>query len=87
MTVTDKHQKIVDKLQWIAITILFAVCAIVFIGNKELKADRERQREETYVKIYESQTLESLRKGNTHLNDSIISLNNYIEELTTKFGK
>lgn len=87
MTVTDKYQKMVDKLQWIAITVLFAVCTIVFIGNKKLKADRERQREETYVKIYESQTIESLRKDNTYLNDSIISLNNYIDELTTKFNK
>lgn len=87
MTVTDKYQKMVDKLQWIAITILFAVCTIVFIGNKKLKADRERQREETYVKIYESQTIESLRKGNTVLNDSIISLNNHIDELTNKINK
>ena len=87
MTVTDKYQKLVDKLQWFAITLLFAVCTVVFIGNNKLKSDRERQREETYVKIYESHTIESLRKDNVALNDSIISLNNYINKLTGNINK
>lgn len=78
--VTQGYKKIVDGLQWMAIGLLFIMCLIVFIGNKRLSANKQLMKENTYVRIYESQTIESLKKENAALNDSIITLNSYIKE-------
>lgn len=44
-------------------------------SDNDFIKDTEYQREQTYVKIYESQTIESLKKENRELYDSIKRLN------------
>ena len=64
------------KLQSILlrITLLFVLagaCFVVYMGNRQIKHDREIAKEETYIKIYESQSIEKLKKENRELYDSL----------------
>lgn len=75
---TEKQKKWIDIAQWVLIVFLLAIC----IGgrftqsreNNRLSA--EYQREQTYIKIYDSQQIEALRKTNQSLHDSIKGLRN-----------
>ncbi len=71
MKLTDRQQKVIDVLQWILIIILMVACSVVFIGNKRLIRDKEIAKENTYIKIYESQKLADLEKKNKALYDSL----------------
>lgn len=72
MKLTDRQQKIVDVVQWILIVFLLITCAVVFIGNKHLKREKEIIKEDTYIKIYESQKIAELEKKNKALYDSLM---------------
>ena len=52
--------------------LLAASCFVVFMGNKQIKHDREIVKEEQYIKIYESQAIEKLKKQNRELYDSLM---------------
>lgn len=67
----SKAKRVIDIIQWILIAILIGVCAFIFSGKKETKTDRDIEKEETYIKIYESQTIEALKKENRALYDSL----------------
>lgn len=51
--------------------LLVGACCVVFMGNKQKTHDRDIQKEETYIKIYESQAIEALKKQNKELYDSL----------------
>lgn len=86
MKLTDKQKKNVDILQWVLIVVLFIVCIFGTIFNSSKnKDDFEYQKEQTYVKIYESQNLESLKKENKELHDSIIKLSNVESAVEIKY--
>lgn len=75
---TEKQKKWIDVIQWVLIVFLVAIC----IGG-HCTRDRARnqlsaeyQREQTYIKIYDSQQIESLKKSNKSLHDSIKNLRN-----------
>lgn len=87
MKLTDKQKKIVDILQWILIVVLFIVCVFgtIFKSSNDIKNDFEYQKEQTYVKIYESQNLESLKKENKELHDSIKKLSNVESAIEIKY--
>lgn len=78
MALTGKQQRIVDIVQWILIIILAAVCAVNIIEgcSRNKSKVEESRKEETYVRIYESQEIESLKKENRALYDSISQLKN-----------
>lgn len=71
----EKHKKAIDAIQWLLIGLLAALCIVVFMGNRSIKRERDIARAETYIKIYESQSLEQLKKTNKELYDSIQQLN------------
>lgn len=65
-------QKLIDVIQWILIIGLSIVLLIGFIRQNEAfikNADYEKNN--TYVKIYESQNISKLKKENKALYDSI----------------
>ena len=67
MKLTDRQQRFIDTIQWILIGFLMILCVVVFIGNRNLKKERDIQREETYIKIYESQKIAELENTNIRL--------------------
>ena len=70
-------QKLIDVIQWILIIGLSIVLLIGFIRQNEAfikNADYEKNN--TYVKIYESQNISKLKKENKALYDSIKKLKN-----------
>ena len=78
MKLSDRQKKIIDIIQWVCITFLRMVCITGSIFKKydnDFIKNTEYQKEQTYVKIYESQTIESLKKENRELYDSIKRLN------------
>ena len=78
MKLSDRQKKIIDIIQWICIIFLLMVCITGSIFKKsdnDFIKDTEYQKEQAYVKIYESQTIESLKKENRELYDSIKRLN------------
>ena len=78
MKLSDRQKKIIDTIQWICIIFLLMVCITGSIFKKsdnDFIKDTEYQKEQAYVKIYESQTIESLKKENRELYDSIKRLN------------
>lgn len=72
MKLTDKQQKFIDAIQWLLIGLMVLLCMVVFIGNRNLKRERDIQREETYIKIYDSQRIAELEKKNKALYDSLM---------------
>lgn len=78
MKLSDRQKKIIDIIQWICIIFLLMVCITGSLFKKsdnDFIKDTEYQKEQAYVKIYESQTIESLKKENRELYDSIKRLN------------
>ena len=72
MRLTDRQQSFIDTVQWLLIGLLMLLCVVVFIGNKNLKRDRDIRRENTYIKIYESKKISELEKKNKALYDSLM---------------
>lgn len=57
----------------LGLLVLMALsCFIVFMGNRQIKRDKDIVKEETYIKIYESQAIEKLKKQNRELYDSLM---------------
>lgn len=71
-------QKTIDVIQWLLIIGLFVMLAIQGIAyknnRKKLQQSIEYNKENTYVRIYESQSLDKLKKENRELYDSISKL-------------
>ena len=74
MFLTERQKHVIDIVQWIFIAVLAIVCTVVFIGNKKLETERRLKQEQVYTQIYDSRTIESLRKENAALYDSIARL-------------
>ena len=54
------------------LAVLIGACCVVFMGNRQVNRDRDIAKEETYIKIYESQAIEALKKKNRELYDSLM---------------
>ena len=74
MALTDKSKRIIDVIQWIFIALLVSACIVVFIGKKNIARERHILKEEAYIKIYQTQTIEELKKKNKELYDSVTAL-------------
>ena len=74
MALNVKYKKIIDIVQWVLITGLIALCVSVYIGKKTVERKHDIVKEETYIKIHESQTIEALKRKNKELHDSITAL-------------
>lgn len=82
MKLTEKQQWIIDTVQWILIGVMIVVCTAVYIGVLQVN-DRSAElvKDNSYIKIYSSHRIDELTKENKKLNDSIIVLNNRLEEI------
>lgn len=86
MLLNEKQKRVIDIIQWILILVLGVVCVFVFINNgKMTDNDRTIQTETTYRKIYESQTIEALKKKNRELYDSIENLSKVESAIVVKY--
>ena len=71
METTKNNKKQTILLRLALLFVLAGACFVVFVGNRQIKHDREIAKEETYIKIYESQAIEKLKKENRELYDSL----------------
>lgn len=87
MKLSDKQQRIVDIIQWVIILFLLAVCIFSYINNtnQKLITSEEYRKELSYMKIYESQQIETLKKENKALYDSIKNLQNVESAIEIKY--
>lgn len=79
MKLTDKQKKWVDIIQWALILLLMVVCLFDYFGGRSTRTyqpSAELQRENTYIKIYDSQRIENLKNENKALHDSIKNIRN-----------
>ena len=82
-------EKSIDVLQWVLIITLLAMLIIQGINfktvNQQLVKSEEYNKENTYIRIYESQKLDKLKKENRELYDSISKLSNVESAMIIKF--
>lgn len=80
------RQKIIDVVQWILIASLSILLLIGFIRqNESLTKNAEFDKNNTYVKIYESQSISKLKKENKELYDSIKTLKDVESAVEIKY--
>lgn len=86
ISLTPKQQRILDIVQWVMILILGAMCLSNLLdGCESKKSDLDIRKEESYIKIYDSQEIESLKKENRSLYDSIARLKNVESAVEIKY--
>lgn len=74
---STSKQNIVDIIQWVLIISLTIVLICCYIWtHKRIIAEEKYEKANTYIKIYESQNFDWLKKENQRLYDSIKSLQN-----------
>lgn len=82
-------QKTIDIIQWGFIIGLIAMLVIQGVNYQQIKKDlvtsAEYNKENTYVRIYESQCLDKLKRENRELYDSIKKLNDVESGMVIKF--
>ena len=87
MKLSERTKKIIDIVQWICIIFLLIIC---ITGTALKKSDKfinsaEYQKEQAYVKIYESQNIDNLKKENKELYDSIKNLKDVESAVEIKY--
>jgi hypothetical protein len=82
-------QKTIDVIQWVfiigLIIMLIVQCAHFQQVKKDLVTNAEYNKENTYVRIYESKRLDKLKRENKMLYDSIAKLNDVESGMVIKF--
>lgn len=82
-------QKTIDVIQWVfivgLIAMLFALNANYQQAKRDLATAAEYNKENTYVRIYESQKLNKLKRENRELYDSISKLKDVESGMVIKF--
>lgn len=82
-------QKTIDIIQWVFIValvaMLFALNANYQQAKKDLVTAAEYNKENTYVRIYESKRLDKLKRENRELYDSISKLKDVESGMVIKF--
>ena len=77
-----------EVLQWMFITLMLILCALILVRNANAIDENENlRRENSYIKIYSSQRAAELFKKNKELNDSILILNEKLEKYTKEKKK
>ena len=82
-------QKTIDVIQWVFIVALALMLIVQGINYRQTKRDlvtsAEYNKENTYVRIYESQKLNKLKQENKELYDSIAKLQDVESGMIIKF--
>lgn len=82
-------QKTIDIIQWVFIVGLIAMLLVQSANYQQAKKDlvtaAEYNKQNTYVRIYESQKLNKLKKQNKELYDSISKLKDVESAIIVKF--
>lgn len=70
--IDNKYKTVITIVQWICIIVLLLICIFGYRKyNNVLEKNIEYQKENTHIKIYESQKINELKKENKELYDSI----------------
>lgn len=81
--------KTIDFIQWALVVLLLVLLVVQGINyntvKKQLITNEEYNKENTYVRIYQSQKLSELKKQNKELYDSISKLKNVESGMIIKF--
>jgi len=84
-------EKTIDILQWALVIILLGLLMVQGINykkvNQQLVTSEEYNKHNTYVHIYQSQTIRELKKQNKELYDSISKLKNVESAMIIKFNE
>lgn len=77
MLLSDTQRKKIIKIQWVIIFVVL-ICGLIWLTKKSdnLVKDMDVEKENTHIKIYESQEISKLKKQNKELYDSIKKLSN-----------
>lgn len=82
-------QKTIDIIQWVFIVALVAMLFVLNANYQQAKKDlvtaAEYNKENTYVRIYESKRLDKLKRENRELYDSISKLKDVESGMVIKF--
>ena len=79
-------QNIIDVIQWVLIVGLSAVLLYGYLHtNSNLVNNEEYSKDNTYVRIYESQKIEKLKNENKQLYDSIKTLKNVESAIEVRY--
>ena len=86
MKISEHAKNVIDIIQWILIFLSIGACFYIHSS----KSDYDRQsitqvQNDRYIRIYDSQRIESLRKENEELYDSIKKLNNVESAIQIKY--
>lgn len=86
---SQKTQKVIDIIQWVIIICLSCMLVVQEMYYKEnrqkLTASEEYNKENTYIRIYESQKADELKRENKVLYDSIKTLTNVETAMAVEF--
>lgn len=72
MESTGKYKKLSVLLRIGLVALLVGACCVVFMGNERVRRDKNVAKEKTYIKIYDSQAIEALKRKNKELYDSLM---------------
>jgi hypothetical protein len=83
---TKRIQLIIDIIQWILIIALIGVCIFMYFkADESLVYDETIKKDDTYIRIYESQQIEALKNENLRLYDSIKNMKNIESAVEIKY--
>ena len=89
MKITKIPKKIIDILQWVLIAVVFGLLVTQGLkyneAKRQLVTEEEYNKENTYVRIYQSQEISKLKKQNRELYDSITKLQDVESGMIIKF--
>lgn len=71
---TGRYKRLSVLLRIGLVALLVGACCVVFMGNRQVRHDKDIAKDETYIKIYESQAIETLKKKNKELYDSLMTV-------------
>lgn len=90
MQMGEKTKKVIDIIQWVLIALLLGLCLYQYhrvdlLGKNNDKDEKGIAKNNSYARIYDSQTLENLKKENRELYDSIKNLQNVKQAIQVKW--
>lgn len=88
MQMGENTKKVIDIIQWVLIAFLLGFCIYTYhraniLGEKY--NDNDIKKQNSFVRIYDSQTLANLKKENKELYDSIKKLENVKQAIQIKW--
>lgn len=86
MKISEHAKDVIDIIQWILIILSIGACFYIYSSKNDYDEKSITQvQNDRYIRIYDSQRIESLKKENEELYDSIKKLNNVESAIQIKY--